>query len=179
MSETKLTGKKILMVICPEQFRDEELFTPKELFERAGAEVKVASRSLGRAKGMLGGTVTPDLLISDAQADEYDAVVVVGGMGSPEYLWPDERLHHLLRAADAKRKIIGAICLSGAVVARAGLLQGRRATVYKTGDSLKEFEKAGASYSSEDVVIDDRLVTGSGPHVAAEFGQAIVDKLSG
>jgi protease I len=177
MTEKRLSGKKVLMVISPEEFRDEELFVPRELLQNEGAEVKTASRSLGVARGMLGGTAIPDLLVSDAKADDYDAVVVVGGLGSPEYLWPDEHLHRLLRKADGGGKVIGAICLSGAVLARAGLLRGRAATVYKTKESLAEFEKGQAKYSAEDVVTDGRLVTASGPHVAAQFGQAIVAKL--
>lgn len=179
MTEKKLSGRTILMVICPENFRDEELFKPKEIFEKEGATVKIASRSLSPARGMLGGTAKPDLLISDAQAEDYDAVVVVGGGGSPEYLWPDEKLHSLLRRADAQGKVIGAICLSGAALARAGLLRGRRATVYRTKESLKELEKGGAKYTSEDVVTDGRVVTASGPHVAAEFGHAIMARLVG
>ncbi len=178
MSEHKLKGKKILMVIAPDQFRDEELFDPKAVFEQEGATVLIAARSLTQAQGMLGKTVRPDLLISEARAEDYDAIVVAGGLGSPQYLWPDQQLHSLLRKADAQGKVIGAICLSGAVLARAGLLEGRQATVYKTEDSLKEFEKAGARYINQDVVIDDRLITASGPHAAREFGQAIARKLS-
>jgi protease I len=176
--EVAIMSKNVLMVIAPEEFRDEELFQPKEILEKQGAQVKIASKTLGTAKGMLGGTATPDLLISEARAVDYDAIVVVGGIGSPEYLWSDETLHTLLRTAEAQDKVIGAICLSGAVLARAGLLKHRRATVYKTADSLKEFEKAGAEYTAEDVVVDDRLITASGPHVAAEFGRAIANQLS-
>jgi len=170
-------GRRILMVIAPEEFRDEELFTPKEIFEAEGAEVKIASTRLGPARGMLGGSAEPDLLIADARADEYDVIVVVGGMGSPTYLWPDEALHRLLREAEQKGKIIGAICLSPAVLARAGLLRGRRATVYATADSLRELQHGGALYQSVDVVTDGRIITASGPHAAAEFGRAICAQL--
>jgi protease I len=165
------------MVIAPENFRDEELFEPKTVFEEAGAVVHIASRSLGRAKGMLGGTVKPDLLLSDALADNYSAIVVVGGSGSPDFLWHDETLHRLLREADEQKKIIGAICLAGVALARAGLLQGRKATIYKTKDTLREYERAGVKYVSRDIVSDDRFITASGPRVAKEFGEAIVETL--
>jgi protease I len=178
MSENKLRGRKILMVIAPENFRDEELFEPKAVFEAEGAVVLIASRSLGRAKGMLGGTAEPDLLLSDAMASDYDAIIVVGGSGSPDHLWHDETLHRMLREADQQKKIIGAICLAGAALARAGLLEGRQATIYKTKDSLKEYERAGVKYVNRDVVIDDRFITASGPRAAKEFGKAIVEMLS-
>ncbi|GBC83359.1 Putative cysteine protease YraA [bacterium HR10] len=171
-------GKRILMVIAPEDFRDEELFTPKQIFEAGGAEVTIASTRLGLARGMLGGSASPDLLIAEARAEDYDAIVVVGGMGSPTHLWADEALHRLLREADEKGKIIGAICLSPAVLARAGLLRGRRATVYVTDESMSELRRGGAHYQQVDVVTDGRIVTASGPHAAAEFGRAIVAQLA-
>ncbi|MCX7751700.1 MAG: DJ-1/PfpI family protein [Blastocatellia bacterium] len=177
MEEKGLKGKRILMVIAPEEFRDEELFTPKEIFEAEGAEVKIASTRLGPARGMLGESASPDLLIADARADDYDAIVVVGGMGSPTYLWSNEALHRLLHEADEKGKIIGAICLSPAVLARAGLLRGRRATVYVTEDSMHELQRGGAHYQGVDVVTDGRIITASGPQAAAEFGRAICAQL--
>jgi protease I len=179
MSEKRLSGKKILMVICPEDFRDEELLMPKEIFEREGAEVKIAASRSGRARGMLGATVEPDLLIAQARAGDFDAVVVVGGLGSPTYLWSDGQLHALLREAEQRGKVIGAICLSGAVLARAGLLRHRRATVYATRESLDEFTKGGALYTSEDVVTEGKIVTASGPHAAAGFAEAIVTQIVG
>ena len=74
-------GKRILMVIAPEDFRDEELFTPMGIFEAEGAEVTIASTRLGLARGMLGESASPDLLIAEARAEDYAAIVVVGGMG--------------------------------------------------------------------------------------------------
>lgn len=179
MGEQFLSGKKVLMVIAPENFRDEELFEPRAVFEKASARVRLASSSLEKARGMLGGVANPDLLLSDARAEDYDAVVVVGGSGSPEYLWGNETLHRLVRNADAQGKVISAICLAGVVLARAGLLTGRRATVYKTRESLREYEKAGVKYSKEEVVTDDRFITAVGPNVATEFGEAIARKLGG
>ncbi len=178
MFSEKLPGKRILMVIAPEDFRDEELFKPVEIFESAEAEVKIASRSLGLAHGMLGGTAKPDLLISNAKSADFDAIVVVGGSGSPGYLWPDENLHRLLQQADAEKKVIGAICLAGVVLARAGLLEGRQATVYQTKESLEEYKKARVVFSDQHVVIDDHFVTADGPRSAAEFGEAIAGKLT-
>ena len=62
MAEKRLTGNKILMVIAPDQFRDEELLTPKEVLTQSGATVVVASTQTGEAKGMLGARVTPDIV---------------------------------------------------------------------------------------------------------------------
>ena len=178
MESQTLSGKRVLMVIAPEQFRDEELLVPRRMLEAAGAIVRVASRSKMECHGMLGAKVRPDLLISEARALDFDAVIVVGGMGSPEYLWGDSMLHSLVREFYAAQKPTAAICLSGAVLARAGVLKGRRATVYKTPESMKELEGGGAFYSGEPVTVDGNLVTGENPDAAAKFAEAVLEKLA-
>lgn len=178
MSDKSLSAKRVLMVIPPEDFRDEELFEPRSILEARGAKVVIAAKRLGTVTGMLGGAVRPDLLIADAEGADYDAIIVVGGSGSPTFLWNDGTLHELLRAAAAQERVIAAICLSGVVLARAGLLTGRRATVYKTRESLLEFERAGVRPTRDGLVVDGRLVTAVGPHVARQFGEAIADLLA-
>jgi protease I len=178
MDSKKLSGKRVVMVIAPDQFRDEELLVPRQIMEEAGATVKVASRSKMDCKGMLGAIVRPDMLISEVTMKDYDAIVVVGGMGSPEYLWGDTLLHALLAEANAAHKITAGICLSGAVLARAGVLKGHRATVYKTPESIREFEKGGAVYTGEPVTIDGNLVTGENPDAARRFGEALVERIA-
>ena len=178
MPEQKLKGKKVLMAIAPTGFRDEELQQPKQVLEAEGAEVKVASTTKAECKGMLGARVKPDLEISQASADDYDAVVGVGGVGSPDHLWGNKDLHEILQKAAAANKVVGAICLSGAVLARAGVIQGKEATVYRTRESLQEFEKAGARYVAKDVVVSGNVVTAEGPAAATDFGRALARKLS-
>jgi protease I len=97
----------------------------------------------------------------------------VGGVGAPEYLWSHAGLHALLRDAYAHRRPIGAICLSGAVLANAGLLEGRRATVYRTDRSLAAFRAGGATYVNEPVVTDGPIVTAHGPAAARAFAAAL------
>jgi protease I len=177
MTKHSLAGKQILMVIAPQQFRDEELFVPKSIFEEAGATVKLAASRLGQTSGMLGGTCQPDILIADAKTEEYEAIIVVGGSGSPDYLWSDAALQRLVKQAAQQHRILGAICLAGVVLARAGVLQDRKATVYKSKDALREYEQAGVQYSQQDAVVSGQIVTASGPRVAAEFGQAIMKLL--
>jgi protease I len=91
---TDLTDKTILMVVAPLNFRDEELFVPKEFFEKKGINVVVASGDSGVATGMLGGSINVDIRVSDAVARDYDAVVFVGGSGVDSRLcdlsWSDD-----------------------------------------------------------------------------------------
>jgi len=97
---------------------------------------------------MLGGEVQPDFAISDVNASEFDAVVVVGGSGSPKYLWDDTQLRNLVRDAYADGKVVAAICLSPVVLARAGILTGKSATVFPSTDAVAELTKGGCNLQS-------------------------------
>ena len=74
---------KVLMIVAQKGFRDEELFVPKEILERAGHDVKVASLTRQKATGSRGAVVQPDLAVYEANPDFFDCIVVVGGPGSP------------------------------------------------------------------------------------------------
>jgi protease I len=178
MADKRINGSKILMVIAPEQFRDEELLEPKRIFTEEGAQVTVASTKAGPAKGMLGATATPDCLIKDARPADFDAIVVVGGMGSPEYLWENNELHTILQQAVRDDKVVASICLSGAVLAKAGVLQNKQATVWEMPESLAALQQGKATYKKQPVVQDGRIITANGPEAAAEFGRTVVAELA-
>jgi len=110
-------------------------------------------------------------------ASEFDAVVVVGGSGSPKYLWDDTQLRNLVRDAYEDGKVVAAICLSPVVLARAGILKGKEATA--SSDAVAELKKGGAIYKDESVVIAGRIVTGRDPASAEAFANAIVSLLRG
>jgi protease I len=177
MADKKLAGMRVLMVIAPTEFRDEELLEPKKILSEAGAEVIVASTQAGAASGMLGASVQPDIVIDKAQASQFNGVVVVGGMGSPTHLWNNSHVHDLLRSCHKDAKLVAGICLSGAVLANAGVLQNKRATVYATPESLQALQSHGAKYIKEHVVIDGNVVTADGPEAASEFGHTLVEVL--
>jgi len=179
LAEGTLEGKKILMVIAQENFQDKELFEPKEVFEGAGASVFVAAPRKETATGMLSGKVQPDFAISDVNASEFDAVVVVGGSGSPKYLWDDTQLRNLVKDAYADGKVVAAICLSPVVLARAGILKGKSATVFPSSDAVAELKRGGAIYKDGSIVIAGRIVTGRDPASAEAFANAIVSLLRG
>jgi len=162
------------MVIAPSDFRDEELLQPKALFEAEGAVVEVGSTTTHVARGMLGAEVKPNIALSAVDPHRYAAIALVGGSGAPTYLWDHHVLHALLRIARDDGTPIGAICLSPAALARAGLLHGVRATVYGEPRAKHELERGGALYVDEHVVSDQGIVTAAGPHDARAFAEALV-----
>ena len=173
-----LGDKNILMVIAPKDFRDEGLFEPKEIFEEKGAKVTIASTSTDIAKGMLGGTVKQDLKISDVNVEGYDAIVIVGGISSKKYLWEDEELRALVKEAYNKDKVVSAICLSPVVLAKAGVLEGKKATVFPDQVAINELKENGAIYVDKSVVVSDRVITGRDSESAKEFALKICNALT-
>jgi protease I len=169
-----LGNLKIQLVAAEKDFRDEELFVPEDVFSEAGAFVLTASNTKRAIRGMLGGTMEPDNTIEDIEVDSLDALVIAGGAGSPQYLWNNEVLLRKVREANEKGKIIGAICLSGAIPAKAGIMKGRRGTVYPTEESLEELKRGGEQYVDEGVVVDRNVVTAKGPDHAKEFARTIL-----
>jgi protease I len=171
-----LEGKRVVMVVAQRDFRDEELLKPKALLEKAGARVTVASSSLEPAMGALGAKVTPDVLLKDVDADAYEAVVFIGGPGAKEY-WDDRIAHALARAGVEQGKVVAAICLAPVTLANAGLLDGKKATVWRTESG--RLRAQGAQYTGTDVEVDGRLITSNGPEAAEDFGKAIAEALAG
>src|SRR5262245_57571349 len=121
------TGRRVLFVIAPERFRDEELNEPRRALVAAGHGVTVVSTRPGTASGMLGARESVASTVAQAVPEEVDLLVVVGGAGSPAHLWDHEPLRALAKAVHAAAKPVAAICLSPPVLARAGLLAGKRA----------------------------------------------------
>lgn len=167
---------RILMVIAPQDFRDEEYARPREILESAGYAVTVASRSRETARGMLGMRVQPDLLLPEARAADYDAVIFVGGNGAQTY-WDDPEAHRLAQEAAAAGKVVAAICIAPVILARAGVLEGKQATVFNPPSLCTELTAHGATCTDTSVQRDGRIVTASGPHAAEEFARAILAAL--
>ncbi len=173
--EKTLAGKRVVMIIAPQNFRDEELFEPKQLLAEKGAEVKVASASLEMAGGMLGAEIQPDMLISNIEPDQWDAIILIGGTGASRY-WEDLSVHSMLNEAVKQNKIVGAICIAPVTLANAGILSGKRATV-----SISERQRLadkGADCTLKDVQRDGNIITASGPPAAKGFGEAIAEALN-
>jgi protease I len=165
---------RILFVVAPERFRDEELFDTRHVLEGSGHDVVIASTRIGECSGSRGGSVRADATLRDQRAVDYDAVVFVGG-GGAKLLWQDEDALRLAREADEGAKVLGAICLAPVILANAGVLRNRRATV--AGTEAGAIEAAGATYSGPGVTVDGNIVTANGPKSSALFGQRIGELL--
>jgi protease I len=164
--------KRVLYIIAQQNFRDEEYLEPKQILEQDGMEVVTASITTEEARGMLGTKVKPNIAVRNANPNNFDGLVVAGGMGSPKLADYPEVISIITKFKE-QNKPIAAICLAGYVLARSGILKGRTATVYPADFALAEYRRSGVKYSSEHIVVDGNIVTADGPEVAKEFGREI------
>lgn len=170
---------KIALIIAFENFRDEEYFIPKDVFEKNGAEVKTFSSSLGKAIGKFGGEAKVDFLLEDLDVDNFDAIVFAGGPGAKQYI-EDERCLEIAREAEKEGKILGAICIAPLILSAAGVLKGKRVTVWSSSldkSAINILEASGAVYEDKRVVAEDKIITGSGPEAAESFAKTIMELL--
>ncbi len=166
--------KKVVMIIASQGFRDEELLQPKEIFEKNGIGVTIASTSLNVAKGILGARVKPDVLVQDVNINEFAAIIFVGGGGSSCY-WNDPVAHKLAKEAYEAGKVVAAICIAPVTLANAGILKGKRATVWES--EAGQLKAKGAQFTARPVEKDGNIITASGPNAAEGFAQAILEAI--
>lgn len=172
-------NKKIAVIIASKDFKDEEYFTPQRIFDNAGAEIKVVSDELGTAQGVDGGEEKVDIKLSDLNVSDFDAVVFVGGPGALDHL-DNESSYKIIKETVKQNKILAAICISPTILAKAGVLSGKKATVWTSAmdkSAKKTLEEHSAVFQDESVVQDGNVITANGPSAAEEFGRKIVEVL--
>ncbi|MBD3156241.1 DJ-1 family protein [Candidatus Peregrinibacteria bacterium] len=169
----ELSSKKVIMIIAPENFRDEEYFHTREALEKKGVDVDVASTQKVAVSGIDKEEVTVDVLL-DSVEDHYDALVFVGGGGAKVY-FDNQKALSLARTYHEKGKIVAAICIAPLILGHAGLLQDKKATCWDgVHDDLSGF---GARFTGKKVTIDGTIITGNGPKAAHKFGKTIAKAL--
>jgi len=169
---------KILIAVAPEKFRDEELAVPVAAFKKAGIAFDIASTRRGPCTGMLGAKTTATLAFEEIDPKQYGGLVIIGGGGSQTYLWNDDVLVQMVKYFQQAGKIVAAICLAPVVLARAGVLKGKKATYYESPVSFREMKGGGAVLVNKPVVIDGYIITANGPPAAQEFADSIIQKIA-
>ncbi len=162
--------KNILMILAPEDFKDEEYFIPKDIFEQAGHKVFTAS-SLENARSVNGEIVKVDYIFPKVNSDNFDAIVFVGGPGTKTYLY-DSFVHNLAVDFYSSQKIVAAICMAPSILANAKILSGKYATCFR--DEEENLKQKGAKVTGELTTQDGTIVTGRGPEAASEFANKIL-----
>jgi len=154
-----------------------EAVTVVDLLRRAGIHVVTAGlddRPVTASRGMV---LVPDMTLDAALEQEFDMVVLPGGLPGADHLDNDERVAGLLRRMAAAGRYTAAICAAPKVLARTGLLEGRRATSYP--GVLRQGSVPGMEYVEQAVVVDERVITSRGPGTAMDFALQLIEVLAG
>lgn len=174
--------KKIAIIISPKGYQDTEFGTPYRYFKDQGATVDVYSTKKGIAYGSVGGTFNVEHTLSELNVSNYNAIVFVGGPGTP-LLRSDNNSEKIAKDTIIAGKILGAICWSPTILAKAGVLKGKNATVWYGPDeefgmlTSEYLESQGAKYTGKDVTIDGNIITADGPSSAQKYAEALWKKL--
>ena len=152
-----------------------EAITVVDLLRRAGIEVTTAGLDEQAVKASRGTVLVPDTHLDEALKQDYDMVVLPGGLPGADHLDNDPRIHALLRNMADSGHYTAAICAAPKVLAHAGLLEGRQVTSFPgVLDAV-----SGIDYSSEAVVEDGNLITSRGPGTAMDFALTLIERLVG
>ena len=175
--------KKILFVLMPQGFKDIEFSAPLEALKGADHHVDVAGLEPGLATGADGLEYTPNLLLDDLTEEDfvtYDALVIPGGPGSVDYTWHNKELQNVVRFFHQQGKVVAAICYGCIVLAQAGILAGKRATVYPTDETKEIFSNNNVTFLDSGCVVldDERIITAQGPRFVTEFSTALINALT-
>lgn len=154
-----------------------EAVTIMDLLVRAGINVVSAGLSTGPVTCSRGTVIVPSMTLDQALEQEYDMVVLPGGLPGADHLDKDERIQRLLKKMNAAEKYTAAICAAPKVLASAGLLDNRKATSYP--GVIDNMDIPGLSYEQADVVVDGNIITSRGPGTAMDFALSLIEILAG
>lgn len=165
-----------ILIIATDRFEESELFGPKEILEGRGARVILASLSRTPIQATVhddpGRTIRPDLTIDEVKVEDYDALILPGGLGNPDRLRREEKVVDLVRRFADSGKPVAAICHGPWLLVEADLLRGRTATGYRS--ILTDLRNAGATIVDAPAVTDGNIITSRKPADVPEFVEAVV-----
>jgi protease I len=170
---------KTMAILAADGFEESELFSPKGAIEAAGGRVEVVSMESGDIQGLrhmeTGRSIKVDRTLADARAEDYDAILIPGGLFSPDQLRTDKAALKFAASFVNQRKPVFAICHGPQVLISAGAAKGRKMTAVKSVQ--QDLENAGADVRDEAVVVDHGLVTSRTPDDLDAFNAKIVEEI--
>jgi len=166
-----------VLVPLAEGCEELEAVTIIDLLRRAGIDVVTAGLRPGIVKASRGTQLVPDAALDTVLRDDFDMIVLPGGMPGAQHLKEDSRIIALLKRMAQQGKYTAAICAAPMALAEAGLLAGKRATSYP--GFLDKIDIPGMAYSKDAVVADGKVLTSRGPGTAMDFALALIEALAG
>ena len=174
-----LSQAKVL-ILATDGFEESELFDPRQALLDAGVSVTLASIKTdaiqGEVKGEKGKSITPDITLDQVDSDDYDALLLPGGVGNPDKLRVEERAVEIVTEFFDDEKPIAAICHAPWLLAEADVIDGRTVTGWPS--IRTDLENAGADVVDQEVAIDGNLITSRKPDDIPAFSAALLKALT-
>lgn len=174
-----LAGKKIAILVA-DGFEQEELVEPRNALKNAGAQPLIVSPARGKVRGWehteWGDTFPVDIPLDSAEADDFDALLLPGGVMNPDKLRGDEKAVQFVRKFFEQGKPVASICHGPWTLIDAGVVKGRQMTSYHSIRS--DLINAGAKWVDEEVVVDNGLVTSRKPADLPAFNLKMIEEFA-
>ena len=174
-----MIDKSKVLIIATNGFENSELFKPRASLIDAGAEVTLASINTDPIQGKVhdkdGETITPDLTLGAVNADDYDALLIPGGVANPDTMRMEEEALAIVRAFFAADKPVAAICHGPWLLAEADVIDGRTVTSWPS--IRTDLRNAGAEVVDKEVQVDGRLITSRKPDDIPAFTDALIKSI--
>jgi protease I len=174
-----LNGKRVA-ILATDMFEQVELVEPRNAVEEAGADVELVSLETGEIQGFdhydKADTFPVDKAVSDVSVDDYDALVLPGGVGNPDTLRTDEDAVSFVRSFFEQGKPVAAICHAPWLLVEADVVRGRNLTSFWSVET--DIRNAGGNWSDEEVVVDEGLVTSRSPKDLPAFCAKVVEEFA-
>lgn len=174
-----LKGKRIA-ILATEGFEQSELEKPREALHEAGAETDLVSLEEGEIRGWdgddFGDSLEVDLTVEDADPDDYDGLLLPGGVMNPDKLRLEPKAVEFVRAFFAAGKPVAAICHAPQLLIEAEVVRGRKMTSYAS--IKKDLINAGANWVDQEVVVDNGLVTSRKPDDIPAFNAKMIEEFA-
>ncbi|MDJ0277283.1 type 1 glutamine amidotransferase domain-containing protein [Sphingomonas sp. 2R-10] len=169
-----------VLILATDGFEESELFDPRQALLDAGAQVTLASIGTDPIQGVVNDSeaarkITPDLTLDDVDTEEFDMLLLPGGVGNPDKLRMEERAVEIVSEFMDDGKIVAAICHAPWLLVEADVVDGRRLTSWPSVRT--DLENAGADVVDEEVVIDGNLITSRKPDDIPAFSKAVIEAL--
>ena len=174
-----MTAPKRIAILATNGFEQSELMDPRESLKTAGYTVDVVSPEAGSIRGWKdkdwGDTVAVDVALADADAKDYDALVLPGGVINPDKLRMDPTALDFIRAFADADKVIAAICHAPWLLVETGIAKDRDVTSWPSVRT--DLENAGGRWRDEAVVEDGNLITSRKPEDSPAFSRAVIRRV--
>jgi protease I len=175
----ELKGKRVA-IVATDMVEQVELTEPRKALDEAGAQTELISIKPGKIQGFKhydkADKIPVDRTIEEVNADEYDALLLPGGVGNPDTLRLDENVVSFIRDFFEQGKPVAAICHGPWTLVEAGVVRGRKLTSWPSIQT--DIHNAGGNWVDEKVVVDQRLVTSRKPDDIPAFNAKMIEEFA-